>query len=362
MSNKDSNDQIGINCPYLNVTLNKKVIIKGYIDSGATVSLLSDKSLSNRERKSLKPFTARVSDANGKPIPIIGVSPIKIDVQTQTIRTRILIFRKNDELSHDLLVGMNILKAATLDFVNKKIYFGKNITENKTHPNRCTNDCLTLCITDNCIYYPESLHKRTAVHLTSEPEVNTNKKASTTTTKREVNRRNTADDHACDTHASGQVNDTLACDHPASNSADSDAECHVAGCSRESSLGDIKNNAEYRIHCTDDNLVNVHLNQNLRIPSNTLMTVSVTVNRGIKSNADLLVYPNVIKKSIILASVLTHTMSSNVTLQLINLSDKEINLNSGTKLSEGIYVDNERVTILPIWTCHFQLIVLNCPR
>ena len=38
-------------------------------------------------------------------------------------------------------------------------------------------------------------------------------------------------------------------------------------------------------------------------------------------------------------------MSSNVTIQLANLSDKEIKLNSGTKLSEGIYVDSERVTI-----------------
>ena len=144
------------------------------------------------------------------------------------------------------------------------------------------------------------------MHLTSEPAANTNKEASTTTTKRGVNRCNTADDHACDTHASGPVNDTLACDHPASNSADSAAECHAAACSRESSLGDIKNNAEYHSHCKDDKLVNVHLNQNLSIPSNALMTVSVTVNKGIKNNADLLIYPNVIRKSIVVASVLTH--------------------------------------------------------
>ena len=43
--------------------------------------------------------------------------------------------------------------------------------------------------------------------------------------------------------------------------------------------------------------------------------------------------------------MLTYTQSSNVTIQLANLSDKEITLSTGTKLSEGIYADDEQVTI-----------------
>ena len=61
------------------------------------------------------------------------------------------------------------------------------------------------------------------------------------------------------------------------------------------------------------------------------MIVSVTIKKKVKDNADLSIYSNVIKKSIVLASVLTHTVSSNVAIQLANLSDKEITLNSGTK-------------------------------
>ena len=121
MSNKDSTDKVGINCPYFNVTLNKKATLKGHFDSGATVSLLSDKSLSNRERKSIKPFNGRVSDANGKPMPIIGVLPIKIEVQAQAIRTRILIFRKHKKIAYDILLGMNILKAATTSLIRRSI-------------------------------------------------------------------------------------------------------------------------------------------------------------------------------------------------------------------------------------------------
>ena len=94
MSTKANTDKICINCPYLNVTLNDKATIKGSIDSGATVSLLSDKSLSNKDRNSIKPFTGPVSDANGKSIPIIEMLAIKLKLQEQTIRTRILIFRK----------------------------------------------------------------------------------------------------------------------------------------------------------------------------------------------------------------------------------------------------------------------------
>ena len=105
-------------------------------------------------------------------------------------------------------------------------------------------------------------------------------------------------------------------------------------------------------HCIEDVLVNVHLSQNLNIPSNMLITVSGMINNGIKDNANLLIYPNVIKKSIVLASALTHTMSSNATIQLANLSGKEITLNSEIKLSEGIYVDSEQETIAKLDVSH----------
>ena len=117
MSTKDSTGKVNINYPYLNVMLKDKATIKVYIDSGATVSLLSDNSQSNKEKNSIKPFTGRVSDENGEPIPIIGMLPIKIKMQAHTIRTRILIFRQNEEIVHDLLLGMNILKSATLDLL-----------------------------------------------------------------------------------------------------------------------------------------------------------------------------------------------------------------------------------------------------
>ena len=91
MSNKASAKTVGINYPYLNVTINNRTTIAGYLDSGATASLLSDMSLSEKEKNNMKPFSGRVSDANGKPIPIIGTLPIKLELQAQTVITGIIV-------------------------------------------------------------------------------------------------------------------------------------------------------------------------------------------------------------------------------------------------------------------------------
>ena len=371
MSNKTSTKNASINCPYLNVKINNRSTIAGYIDSGATVSLLSDTSLSDKEKTNIEPFNGRVTDANGKPIPIAGSLPIKFELQSKTVTTKILIFRKNEAIAHDLLIGMNILKFATLDFVNKKIHFS-HANHNSTPSNNCTHDWLTLRVQTCQIHYPSSASKSTPVrllHITDPHEVNPAAAAAHSETGYDVTTVNSQPAPAPATKiGSGDITDVI----ENSDIADAVENRDITGVLEDSNVIDVTENSDVivetsdnnaqssnesiklydvnnDVNCTsysvEDNSVNVHLNQNLNIPSNTLMTISVEVNKKIKDNADLLIYPNVIKKSVVLASVLTHTKSSNVTIQLANLSNEGITLKTGTKLSEGIYIDNEHVTI-----------------
>ena len=337
MSNRASTENASINCPYLNVKINNRSTIAGYIDSGATVSLLSDTSLSDKEKINMKPFNGRVSDANGKPIPIVGTLPIKFELQSQTVTTKILIFRKNEAIAHDLLIGMNILKFATLDFVNKKIYFS-HANHNNSHCSSCANDWLTLRVQTCQIHYPTSASKSTPVRLLNtneQHEVSPATTASQPETSYDVTTVNSPLPPAAATQTrSGDITDVV-------ENSDNNDQSSIESIK----LYDVNNDVNCISYSVEDNSVNVHLNQNLNIPSNTLMTISVEVNKRIKDNTDLLIYPNVIKKSVVLASVLTHTKSSNVTIQLANLSNEEIKLKTGTKLSEGIYIDNEHVTI-----------------
>ena len=183
------------------------------------------------------------------------------------------------------------------------------------------------------------------------------------------------DDPACDNPASDDpACDDPACDPACDDPAYDDTACDVSACSNDDSPGDTKNCTVYNSdkhkkcattdhvtdnksnsvssdnssvqfnssHCIEDdsmvtedvnNHVNVHLIQNLCIPNNTIMTVSVMINNGIKENIDLLLYPNGIKKSVVLASVLTRAIANNVAIHQANLYDKDITLKSGTKLS-----------------------------
>ena len=74
---KLNKDKRQLNCPYLNVTLNEEVNLKGYTDSGATVSLITEAVLSERQSKLLRPYNGYVKDANGNHIDILrGINVI----------------------------------------------------------------------------------------------------------------------------------------------------------------------------------------------------------------------------------------------------------------------------------------------
>ena len=61
---KLSKDTRNLNCPNLNVKLNEKINLKRFADSSATVSLISDAVLSEKQLKSLRAYNGSVKYAN----------------------------------------------------------------------------------------------------------------------------------------------------------------------------------------------------------------------------------------------------------------------------------------------------------
>ena len=89
--------------------------------------------------------------------------------------------------------------------------------------------------------------------------------------------------------------------------------------------------------------LNIHLNEILTIPSNSVLITSVSINRKVDNGVNVLLMTNVLKKCVVTPTILTNVHNNCVTLQLANLSDDDVELKVGTKLCEAEYYNNNDV-------------------
>ena len=92
------------------------------LDTGASVSLINE-SLINDQSKRITKFEKAVFDATGNEIPIIGQLNIKIIVPEGFLNENILVFRDNNSLKVDIILGMNILGGTKIDFKSRTVTF-----------------------------------------------------------------------------------------------------------------------------------------------------------------------------------------------------------------------------------------------
>ena len=365
----ESVDDNSINCPYLQVRLNNS-IIRAYTDSGATISLISDVLLSEKLKSKLLPFKGRVTDANGNSVPILGEIPVSMRIPSQEIRESLLVFKKTSSIAHHILIGMNILKHAILDFVTKNICFTKIDNSNKWKVDK-VHDFVTLELASNKInYHDDKSQKITRIAATA-AEAKTAVAAITARTDIMVNAREV---HNNEPKAALRRNKppTASCSEATSASLSKDSEPARSQLSvvktkqdiiehplevQDSAIESVKLSnlpkinvqnepVKFDVDSLSDNTFNVHLNRWLTIPSNTVILTTVEINKCIKNGSDILLLNNVIKKSVVVASALANVQDNKIKLQLANLADTEITLGVGTKLCDGQYFDNESVNIV----------------
>ena len=113
--------------PYLLLTVNKKVQT-AFLDSGANCSLISEELLDKvypGRRPRIYPHNGKVFAASGNKIPIIGTISARISTSAGRITTTFLVYRKPQQVSHDLLLGLNVLRYCTMDFPRRQVEFNR---------------------------------------------------------------------------------------------------------------------------------------------------------------------------------------------------------------------------------------------
>ena len=95
-------------------------------------------------------------------------------------------------------------------------------------------------------------------------------------------------------------------------------------------------------------VLNVHVDKDFQVPSNTVLTTSAKINKSIKNNKDIILSQCVIKDSIAVASVLTNVRDGKIKVQLANLSENDITVKAGTRLCDGQYLNNETVRLVNV--------------
>ena len=107
-------------------------MIKGFVDTGASISLLSHTLLSDSTH-TLTKYNGVVKDASGNKMPILGKMQVRIMTPNgTTMNKNVLVFKKDYTVEYELLIGMNISQHSQLNFQDNTISFNcDNVTENK---------------------------------------------------------------------------------------------------------------------------------------------------------------------------------------------------------------------------------------
>ena len=96
------------------------------LDSGASTSLITEKIITEigKDNK-LLPTNKQVLDAQGNCIPIKGQISIDIETKEGRLKKEFLVFKENKKIKIKILIGMNVLKHTSIDFLERKVKFGK---------------------------------------------------------------------------------------------------------------------------------------------------------------------------------------------------------------------------------------------
>ena len=169
-----------LNCPYLKIKLNEKVNLRGYTDSGATISLISHCVLSEQQLKTLRKHSGAVKDANGNPIDIMGEINVMFKVKNEIIYEKLLVFKKTSAIVHDLLIGMNLLKFSDINFIKGKVKFRIPQVEKKESLS-LKNSSVTMRLLSNELQYNEATATAKVVETSRKVNVTTKEEAATHT-------------------------------------------------------------------------------------------------------------------------------------------------------------------------------------
>lgn len=268
------------------------------------MTLISDVVISKLTK--LQKYPGKVLDANGNPIEILGQAKAQIVTPVGCFHTKVLIFKKAGA-KHDMLLGMNVLKNAVIDFKRNKLSFSFN--NNVTEVVRSNTDTVQIHI-DSDNLQGDVLQSALITSPITDPCSSTALQS-----ERESSRR----------PRDVEVNPDV-------------------GAAASKQVPRQADQADMAGDCITKHF-NVHLNGDLTIPKNSVTCASVAVNKQLRNGAEVFMHRNQMKHDIALAGVLSKVEGNMITINVSNFSDKQVTLKKGTILSTAEYITSESALI-----------------
>ena len=281
-----------MSAPYVSVKVNNAPV-SAFLDTGAFTSIMADNVYSrvcHERAPRLGRYDGGVYDVNGNPVTIRGVARCQVNTPSGTLRTQMLIYKRTPKMSHQFLVGMDILSHATIAMPEYSLTFSPKKDTNGSTCNRSPDRA------DDGIY-----------HL----------KIDFTGSK------------ICGTYR--QVLAT----YPSHLTAPTGEECTVG---KPILQGEVENQLNHRSDGTPRKLA-VYLTQDTTIPPQSWNKTTVPINYKLfEKTEDLVIHQNVISNDIVLPNMCTRVNNKKITINLVNFSEQEAVLKAGTKLGEAEYL------------------------
>lgn len=235
--------------------------------------------------KDIKSFPHKIVDASGNTIPILGIINVEITTLDGPITESMVVHKKDGGLKVEVLLGMNILKYATINFPKEEIHFNVKSLTQRAEKNE----------------YNLEITSRTLKNLRNNGGRNTDKKL------RQLKA------------ATREGNDRFGSAQPEPAGRRPLMECKVERKEDDSHIP----------------FYNLHLKETVILPPNTVTITSMGTPKQMKENQCLHVLHNELRNGVVLPHVVTKVKDNYITIKIINLNNEEVILRSGTKISEA---------------------------
>jgi len=306
----------GLRNPCLEIKINQ-VKTLALIDTGASVSLLSEK-LVREQLNQITQFKNEVSDASGNRIPILGKLQCEVDTPNGVISETMLVYKDAGQMKISAILGMNLLKRATIDLRKKRVNF--DISE----VNRPRSPGVLVSIPCGNIINKSGPPVTQGLRLEAVEKVRERKFSSEMTQHCTLNK---------------EVPGPEGRDHPPPPTGRNDETGQVPS----------------------EDLHNIHLLEDLVLKGNTVTIAPIKVSKKLE-NKTIMVHHAEFKEGVVSANVVATHTKGRILLNMINVKDHEVILKQGTKIGNATILESDTICSVDISKSEDQAKVEVEPR
>jgi len=281
------------------------------------------------DERGLREYRGRILDASGNTMKITGRIPTMVSTPTGNFRTQIIIFKTNNNVSHHMLLGMDILKFANINFGSGTIEFTRGVNNNLGSVNTEKTSFLHIDISDLEIKGTQEETTRITINEEEQGAEFSMKNGEFPTPRSDSN--------------TPEISDL--------DSALQQRQEHQ-GCQQRQERQQRQQRPEHQ-ECQQrqerqerpKHKVSVHINETIVLPRNTTSVMCVKINKQLKNKQCLCLEGRQIYPNVFVSTACSIINNQCMHVQFVNLRNAHVTLRSGVMLSEGEYMLNDTLKL-----------------